>query len=377
MRDGARSDVVRRLAALAEAACLHARERHGMTLTVAGDHVDIIDRILAREVVAPSGGPVAIAACYGAWIGEVAVRELRARWIGLDEPVAPRLLIGSTIVSPIDAMERLLARVADAPAPSSILARLRVWAGQWNQHQGDEALVRNRAAWSALIGDPRFTATGPWPDRAHAIAALDPWLREDGVVGKDVLCLAAGGGRHGPLLAAAGARVTVVDLSEDQLALDRRAAAAGLAVTTVLAPLDDLSALPDAAFALAVQPVSACYVPDLTKAHAELARVLRTGALYVVQHKQPASLQCDGPAMLSYIDGLSLPSVPAGSSHREAGAAEFLHTLDALLGGLCRAGFVIEDVVEPLLADALAPTGSAGHRALTLPPYLKVKARRR
>ena len=45
------------------------------------------------------------------------------------------------------------------------------------------------------------------------------------VRGRRVLCLAAGGGRHGPLLAAAGADVTVVDLSPAMLEVDRRVAA--------------------------------------------------------------------------------------------------------------------------------------------------------
>jgi 2-polyprenyl-3-methyl-5-hydroxy-6-metoxy-1,4-benzoquinol methylase len=46
------------------------------------------------------------------------------------------------------------------------------------------------------------------------------WLGE--LAGKKVLCLASGGGQQGPLLAAAGARVVVFDLSDEQLAQDRR-----------------------------------------------------------------------------------------------------------------------------------------------------------
>jgi 2-polyprenyl-3-methyl-5-hydroxy-6-metoxy-1,4-benzoquinol methylase len=39
--------------------------------------------------------------------------------------------------------------------------------------------------------------------------------------GCDVLCLASGGGQQGPVLAAAGANVTVFDISSRQLAQDR------------------------------------------------------------------------------------------------------------------------------------------------------------
>jgi 2-polyprenyl-3-methyl-5-hydroxy-6-metoxy-1,4-benzoquinol methylase len=44
------------------------------------------------------------------------------------------------------------------------------------------------------------------------------WLRA--LAGKDVLCLASGGGQQGPILAAAGARVCVLDNSPAQLAQD-------------------------------------------------------------------------------------------------------------------------------------------------------------
>ena len=61
---------------------------------------------------------------------------------------------------------------------------------------------------------------------------------------------------------------------------------------------------------------------------------------------------------------------------REAGCAEYLHPWSELVGGLCRAGFVVEDLTEPDHADPRAPAGSPGHRARFLPPYVRIKARR-
>lgn len=364
------------LAALAGAACHHALERHGERIAISAADAATVERILAGSRGAPD--LAALVACYGAWLGEVAVRECGAAWIGLHEATAPRLRIGIFIASPLDAVERLLRGIAEVPAIPGIIALFRAWAGATTTPSREAVLAHNREAWAALADDPRFIAGGAAPDAAQATAALDPWLRAEGVAGKDVLCLAAGGGRHAPLLASAGARVTVVDLSEAQLAHDRRAAAGGAAITVVCASLDDLAPLADASFDVVVQPVASCYLPTLERAHAELARVLRPGGLLVVQHKQPATLQASGASVSTwshYVDGLALPAVTS-VAHREAGAAEFLHTLEVLLGGLCRAGFVIEDVAEPLLADALAPPGSAGRRATILPPYLKVKARR-
>jgi len=172
--------------------------------------------------------------------------------------------------------------------------------------------------------------------------------------------------------------VTVVDFSERQLDHDRRVASIhGLDLKIVRASIDDLGTLAASSYDLVLQPVSACYVPDVGRIYAEVARVIRPGGLYVVQHKQPGSLQAGRDYRIEQpmIEGLALD--PAEAGHREPGTTEYLHSLDALLGGMCRAGFVLEDVVEPPRADALAPAGSPGHRAWFLPPYVKLKARRR
>jgi 2-polyprenyl-3-methyl-5-hydroxy-6-metoxy-1,4-benzoquinol methylase len=58
------------------------------------------------------------------------------------------------------------------------------------------------------------------------------------------LCLASGGGQQAPILAAAGASVTVFDASDAQLGSDRAVATRhGLDVTTVKGFMDDLSCL--------------------------------------------------------------------------------------------------------------------------------------
>jgi SAM-dependent methyltransferase len=227
------------------------------------------------------------------------------------------------------------------------------------------APAKNRDAWDALASDPRFAGGPVAQDRA----ALDGWLRDLPLTGKALLCLGAGGGRQGPLHAAAGAIVTVVDVSEKQLDHDRQAG-----LKTLCASMDKLDGLSDASFDIVVQPVSACYVADLDRVHAEIARVLKPGGLYIVQHKQPASLQAAADSPYAPLGGVALTE--SAATHREPGTIEFAHSLESLLGGLCRAGFVIEDVAEPPRGDLSAPPGSPGHRASMLPPYLKIKARR-
>ena len=107
------------------------------------------------------------------------------------------------------------------------------------------------------------------------------WLGGN-VAGKRVLCLAAGGGKHGPLFAAAGAIVTVVDISPEMLALDREIAKKrGLQLTLIEASMDDLSVLPAAHFEAVIQPVSSCYVPDILALYREVARVTEIGRAHV------------------------------------------------------------------------------------------------
>ena len=62
--------------------------------------------------------------------------------------------------------------------------------------------------------------------------------------------------------------------------------------------------------------------------------------------------------------------------HREEGTLEFLHRWEELVGELCRAGFVVEDLLEPVHADAHAIPGTFAHRSRYVAPYVRIKARR-
>lgn len=240
---------------------------------------------------------------------------------------------------------------------------------------GGAALARPAA--DEAFGDPRGWLGGGGPEGRR------PWLPAS-LSGLEVLCLAAGGGKHGPLYAAAGARVTVLDLSAAMLELDRQVARErGIDLELVQGSIDDLGMFPVGRFDLVVHPVSTCYVADVEPVFRSVARVTRAGGVYVSQHKSPASLQAslEPNAAGRYELGHEvarrepLPPEPPGRL-REAGTQEFIHALTALLGGICRAGFVIEDVHEPEHAEANATLGSFAHRAAYLPPYLRILARR-
>jgi len=422
MPDAAVNDSLGQLRALAQAAVEQVWDRHRIRLS--GDGLAPLDESLDLELSAASAAAIGpppqatdedsreflIAAC-GAWLGNWAVDHCGGDWVGLHEPVPPRLRVGGWVFSPIDAVRRVLHRDPAAIRCVDLERHLRAWQTA-AVRQKEEYLAVNRLAWDRLGEAHRFTA-GQEPLtrealRETALASIDPWLRESSLDGCDLLCLAGGGGLHGPLYAAAGARVTVVDLSDRQLDHDRRIAESlRLPMRLIRASIDRLEPLDDASFDVVVQPVSSCYLPDLTPMYAEIARVLRPGGLYVSQHKQPHSLQTEflprslDPATAA---GAGTPPPPAGGDSavpigflvtvpaidgqrllpesfasaeavREPGAAEYLHTLDALLGGMARAGLLIEDLREPPRGDWLAPPTTAEHRAAWLPPYLQVKAR--
>ncbi len=244
---------------------------------------------------------------------------------------------------------------------------------------------QNRRAWDRLAtNDSQFTRVATDAECAQPLVTLDSrgWL-PGSVRGLDVLCLASGGGWQSILYAAAGANVTVVDLSPAMLRLDEREASRRhLSVRTIEASMDDLSMLAEESFDIVHQPVSTCYVPRVADVFREIARVLRGDGLYISQHKQPTSLQIvDRDPQDRYLLGVEyyhadpLPAV-TDQSYREEGACEYLHRWEQLVGELCRVGFVIEDLVEPFRADRRARPGHYRHRGRFVAPYVRLKARR-
>ena len=244
---------------------------------------------------------------------------------------------------------------------------------------------QNAAAWNRMAdGGSQFARVATDEECREPLKTLDTrgWLPGD-VRGLNVLCLAAGGGWQSILYASAGANVTVVDLSSSMLVRDEREAARrGLSVQLICGSMDDLSMLHAESFDIVHQPVSTCYVSDLAKVYAEVARVLRDGGLYISQHKQPTSLQVTQRDHADrYVIGVQYyheGALPKSDdvAYREQGTAEFLHRWDQLVGVLCRSGFVIEDLREPYRGDPTAKPGDYRHRGRFIPPYVRLKARR-
>lgn len=179
------------------------------------------------------------------------------------------------------------------------------------------------------------------------------------LAGADVLCLASGGGQQGPLLAAAGAKVTVFDNSPAQLAQDQLVAEReGLELRLVEGDMRDLSVFEDAAFDLIVHPVSNIFVPDILPVWREAYRVLRRGGVLLAGFNNPLLYLFDFDEMdqgrlvvknkLPYADLTHLAPEKLEQFMEEGLPLEWSHSLDEQIGGQLAAGFVLTGFFEDI-----------------------------
>jgi len=255
---------------------------------------------------------------------------------------------------------------------------------------GFDPVEHNRAAWDREVADGNEWTRPVGPDaiaRARAgewsvvLIGYQPtprdWFPAD-LAGAAVLCLASGGGQQGPVLAAAGADVTVFDNSPAQLGRDGEVAAReGLAIRTVLGDMRDLTAFGDASFDVVFHPVSNVFCPDLAPVWRESFRVLRRGGLLLAGFMNPdififdvAALEERGEFVVRHrlpFTTLDLPETERKRSYGD-GPIEYSHTLTEQIGGQLAAGFVLTHLAEaPHHADATARY---------MPGYIATRARK-
>jgi SAM-dependent methyltransferase len=233
---------------------------------------------------------------------------------------------------------------------------------EWTRPVGSDVIARARAGdWSVVL-----IGYEPAP-RAWFPAEL---------AGAAVLCLASGGGQQGPVLAAAGADVTVFDNSPAQLARDEEVAARErLALRTELGDMRDLGAFPDASFDLVFNPVSNVFCPDLAPVWREAFRVLRPGAILLTGFLNPDLFIFDESALeerdeLVVRHRLPFSTLDLTDTERLRlygdGPIEYSHSLTDQIGGQLAAGFILTHLAE-------APH-HAGATTRYMPGYIATRA---
>lgn len=183
------------------------------------------------------------------------------------------------------------------------------------------------------------------------------WLGN--VQGAHILCLAAEGGQQASLLAAAGAVVTVFDLSDAQLELDRQVAAREpLVLCYQQGDMSDLSMFGDSCCDLVFYPISNLYVPDVEPVWRECARVLKPGGRLLVSFYNPALFVDDRDKILAqqellrpayrlpYADTRQFDPVRLAKKQSQGEALVVGHSLTDLIGGQLVAGLRLLDMLE-------------------------------
>ncbi|MAY03384.1 MAG: SAM-dependent methyltransferase [Gammaproteobacteria bacterium] len=178
------------------------------------------------------------------------------------------------------------------------------------------------------------------------------------ISGKNILCLASGGGQQAPVLAAAGARISSFDLSDIQLQKDRLIAERDkLEIVTEQGDMKDLSRFANAQFDLIFHPVSNVFIPDLRPLWQECCRVLKPAGRLLSGFMNPSyflfdhyEAEASGELKVKFSLPTSEP-VPLDRTRNkvleEKGHAyEFPHSLEAQLGGQLAVGFSIRGLYE-------------------------------
>ncbi len=224
----------------------------------------------------------------------------------------------------------------------------------------------NRDAWDRQVQSGKNPWTVPVSSELIARARSGDWsivLTQNKPVprewfppmqGLKVLGLACGGGQQGPIMAAAGAEVTIFDNSPAQLGRDREVAdREGLNLRTVEGDMRDLSEFADESFDFIFHPVSNLFIHEIRPVWKEAYRVLRRGGTMLSGFMNPVFYLFDWEDMEKGILHASM-KIPFSDIdtygierlQREDRPAEFGHSLTDQLAGQMDTGFAIIGLYE-------------------------------
>lgn len=214
-------------------------------------------------------------------------------------------------------------------------------------------LVTNHVDWSACASKEELGAAraGKLKLRFFDREIPEDWLED--IKGKKVLCLAGAGGLQAPLLACAGAEVTVIDISNKMLDKDRKIAKdENLSIEIVKGNICDLSMFGDCCFDYILNPPSLMYIPELSVVFRECYRVLKKGGVLVMMAPNPINYVCD------YIEDenggyyKAVHRMPfCSKDYDDSDWIEYGHTMEEYLGGLIACGFLINGYLECQMDD--------------------------
>lgn len=254
----------------------------------------------------------------------------------------------------------------------------------------DEIAKYNQARWKALVkADALFTRPKFDLDYDSAKNLINPYNRFGEVKRKKVLCLASGGGKQSAAFALLGAKVTVFDISEEQLERDKLAAEHyDVEIKTVQGDMRNLSGLEKGSFDIVYHPYSINFVPDSTKVFEQIAEVIKNGGIYYFSFANPfimgiTQTNWNGEGYLLKEPYVSKAEITYNDqdwvydkteNEPILKSKEYRHTLSEIINGLVSLGFLIRHVSdnEDMHPDLKSAPGSWDHFVAFAPPWLNV-----
>jgi SAM-dependent methyltransferase len=236
---------------------------------------------------------------------------------------------------------------------------------EWNKAAWDHAVDEGANPYTTVVSPEDVAAArqGRW---SLYLSDCKPVPREwfPSLQGLKVLCLASGGGQQAPIFAALGADVTLLDASLRQLAQDRFVAERdNLSIRLVEGDMADLSAFADESFGLIFNPPSTLFIPDVAPVWRECYRVLQPGGVLLTGFLNPDEFVFDPVALdsegafvvkypLPYVEHATLSPEALEARIRARAMFHFSHSMEAQLGGLTQAGFVLTGFYEDRRLEA-------------------------
>jgi 2-polyprenyl-3-methyl-5-hydroxy-6-metoxy-1,4-benzoquinol methylase len=233
----------------------------------------------------------------------------------------------------------------------------------WDQ----EALLQNewsKPVSSKIIEDAK---KGNWQINITKKPLPESWLPND-IQGKDILCLASAGGQQAPVLSAAGANVTVFDISEKQLDQDRMVAERNqLSINIIHGDMCDLSCFNNSSFDYIIHPISNLYVSNLELVWKGCYRILRKNGCLLSSFYNPIlfvfeknkDLEQKGLLKpvheLPYSDTEHLMQEDIDRKIRNKEAFIFGHTLTSQINGQLQAGLLLDGFYEDAYSATTCP----------------------
>ena len=217
-----------------------------------------------------------------------------------------------------------------------------------------DELVDNNVDWSACATpeEMRDAREGKLSIKFFDKEVPADWLKD--IKGKKILCLAGAGGLQAPLLACAGAEVTVLDISEKMLDKDRTIAEAEhLNIRIEKGNMCDLSRFAEGSFDCILNPTSLMYVPDVKPVFKECYRVLKKGGIFIMMAPSPVNYLCDyiDDGRGGYYKAVNRMPYCSADSDSTSSWIEYGHPMEDYLGGQIESGFVIAGYRECQMED--------------------------